>query len=102
MSWSNATTTPAGGAIARAVLVGCRVAAALAVPGSAVAVTCPSLDQFGIPTPSAMAGVDWSGCDLISARLIDADLSNANLTGAYLTDANMTGANLSHTNLTNA
>ena len=59
-----------------------------------------------------LAGLKWSGRDLVgstcyhtiflSTDLTEADLSRANLSGAYFGDANLTGAELSYANFAEA
>jgi len=67
----------------------------LPATGVAHAATCPTVDAVThAVTPSASAGVDWSGCDLSGAALSGAILSGANLRGANLSNAVLAGADL--------
>jgi len=47
----------------------------------------------------AAPGVNWSGCNKMSANLAGANLTGANLTGTNLTNANLSNADLSSANL---
>ncbi len=79
--------------------------AGMSAASAQVVVHCPTVNEAtGAVTPAPAPGVDWSGCDLDDAVMVNADLAGANLSGASLTGesrqeilsgANLTGAKLS-------
>jgi uncharacterized protein YjbI with pentapeptide repeats len=104
MNRKHLTGGPAGGVIARALLLAALITAVLAlIPGpAAAAATCPTVDPFGVVTPAPSPGVDWSGCDLYNANLRGADLNSANLAGTNLSYAHLNAADLAFADLTGA
>ena len=71
--------------------------------GALGARACPGINVTTLlPSIAPVPEVDWSTCNLDTARLSGAYLSMANLNGASLQGADLTGATLAYANLSGA
>ena len=71
--------------------------------GALGARACPGINVTTLlPSIAPVPEVDWSNCNLVTARLSGAYLSMANLNGASLQGADLTGATLAYANLSGA